>query len=72
MRMRVNESRRDRFSFHVEYFCTCGNAALRAHALDTIVFDDDVGVFQHLIALHRHNSCAAENDRSLRRFPRNF
>src|SRR5262249_9220943 len=62
----------DGFTFDVENFCAWRNAAAGSHALDPVVFDDDVGVLQDFIAFHRDHRRAAQNDRALGSFTRQF
>ena len=72
MRVGIDETGRDRFAPHVEHLRSCGNAAARTDALDAVVFDDDVGILQYLIAFHGHDRRSANHNRALRRLPRGF
>ena len=53
-------------------FAPAGALPSRADALDAVVFDDDVGVLQHFVALHGDDGRAAQHDAALGRFARNF
>src|SRR5439155_12054382 len=48
------------------------SAPFRADARDAVVFDDNVGVLQHFIALHRYHRRATQHDSPLGRFARQF
>src|SRR2546422_956171 len=72
VRVGIDETGRDRFAPHVEHLRSCGNAAARTDALDAVVFDDDVGILQYLIAFHGHDRRSANHNRALRRLPRGF
>src|SRR5258707_14895462 len=68
----VDESRRDRFSLHIENFRARRCAAFCANPGDAIVFDDHIGIFQDFIAFHGHHGRAAEHDAALGSLARKF
>src|SRR5260370_23266333 len=70
--MRIDEARHDGSAAYVEHFGTRWHTALRAYALDAVVFDDDLGVFQNFIAFHRHDGRSAQDDCAFRCFPWEF
>ena len=72
VRVRVDKSGNDRFPGHIEHLRACWYRAFRPHALDPVIFDDDVRVLQNLLAFHRHYCRSPQHDRALRSLPRDL
>ena len=72
VRVRVDKSRCDCFSANVEYFRPAWSASFRTDSRDAVVFDDNIGVFQHFIALHGDDGRSTQHDSSLGGFARQF
>ena len=72
VRVGVDEAGRDGFAADVEDFRACWDAAARADALEAVVLDDDVGVFQDFIALHGDDGGAAKDYGALEDLARKF
>src|SRR2546426_2226038 len=72
VRVGVNEARHNCLAPHIENLCARGRTALRAHTFDPVVLDDDVGVLQDFLALHRHYRRATQHYRAPWRLARDL
>ena len=66
VRMGIDKSRGDGFARGIDHFRACSiQSACFAYRFDTVVFDENVSLFDDLIAFHRDDACILKQNTSL-------